>query len=83
MKQWGDRARAEVFVYWKAGGAHVFIAENVGGKIEFICPQTGERDFGKRFSDVLTGKTEVCRIDTLEPSPLITECCEPARRGGA
>lgn len=79
MKEWGDGARAEVYVVWKknvANGSHVFVAENVGGEVKYMCPQTNIDDYSGYFNLVAKGKTEIARIDNLEPSDLIQECCE-------
>ena len=76
MKEWGDGARAEIYVAWKGGDAHVFVAENVGGKIRYMCPQSGNMDYSDCFKRVKDKCTEICRLDTLTPSQLITECCE-------
>lgn len=77
MKEWGDGARAEVGVTWKgANSGHVFVAENIGGKIVFIDPQSGEMDVSWYFSRVRSQQTRVWRIDNLKPSEWIEECCE-------
>lgn len=76
MKEWGDGARAEIYVAWKGGEAHVFVAEQVGGKTVFIDPQTGSMDCKDYFKYVRSGTTSICRIDNLRPSNLIADCCE-------
>ena len=80
MKNWGDGARAEIFIVWDDGGAHVFAAENVKGKIRYICPQSGTADCSKWFKHVMHKETKICRIDTLEPTQLIMECCESSQK---
>lgn len=77
MKAWGNGARAEIYVAWKGGGAHVFIAENDNGVIKYICPQSGRKDYSYRFQDVCDGTAGIARIDNLKPSKWITHCCEP------
>jgi hypothetical protein len=80
LKEWGEGARAEVGVTWKgANSGHVFVAENIGGKVVFIDPQSGEMDVSWYFSRVRSHQTRVWRIDNLKPSEWIEECCE--RRG--
>jgi len=77
LKEWGDGARAEVGVTWKgANSGHVFVAENIGGKIHYIDPQSGEMDVSWYFSNVRTQRTRVWRIDNLRPSEWIEKCCE-------
>lgn len=77
LKEWGEGARAEVGVSWKgANSGHVFVAENVGGKIVFIDPQSGEMDVSYYFKNVRSNLSRVWRIDNLDPSELIEECCE-------
>lgn len=49
MLRWGDEARAEVFVLWGETGAHVFVAENVGGAVYFVDPHINAEDAGFRF----------------------------------
>ena len=41
MAKWGDGSRAKIFVQWKGGGGHFFIAEQSNGKTIFKCPQSG------------------------------------------
>lgn len=85
MKQWGDGARAEVYVAWSrklGGGAHVFVAENRGGKIVYIDPQSGREDASGYFKNAQKGRTMIARIDNLDPSDLIDGCCT-SRKGAA
>lgn len=77
MKRFGDGARAEVYIQWQGkNDAHVFVAEQIGGKTVFIDPQNGNVDVRWYFDYALEGKTELCRIDNLEFTELIEECCE-------
>ncbi len=77
LKEWGDGARAEVGVSWKgANSGHVFVAENVGGKVVYIDPQSGEMDVSYYFKSVRSNTSRVWRIDNLDPSEWIEECCE-------
>ena len=77
MKNYGDGARAEIYVLWKnKKEAHVFVAEQRNGKTIFIDPQDGTNDARYYFDYVSSGYTEMCRIDNLEASELIKACCE-------
>lgn len=76
MKSWGDGARAEVYVAWKAGSAHVFMAENHAGVITFIDPQTGSMNASNYFNLIKPSRTMICRLDQLTPTDLIKDCCQ-------
>lgn len=76
MKKYGNGARAEIYVEVDANNSHVFVAEQRDGKTVFIDPQDGNRDARSYFDYVVEGKTEMFRIDNLEPTDLIFECCE-------
>ena len=79
MSQWGDGARAQVVVVWRATNeGHTFIAEQINGETRFIDPQSGSGDVSRCFSAVRSGYTRFCRIDDLKPSRLIKECCKEA-----
>ncbi len=79
MKKFGEGSRAEIFVEWEGKNnrsSHVFVAENVGGNIYFIDPQNGNSNVNDYFDMIKSSKTEICRIDNLEVSDLIKECCK-------
>lgn len=63
MKDFGAGSRAIVAAA-KGRGGHVFIAENVGGKITYIDPQTNKRYSKLRFSHVTA--SQVIRIDNQQ-----------------
>lgn len=73
---YGNGARVEVYVQWKAGSAHVFMAEVIDGKVHFIDPQNGKDDVSYYFDYIKPTKTMICRLDNLEPTELIKECCK-------
>ncbi len=79
MQEWGDGARAIVRVRWKHGGGHVFIAEQLDGETRFIDPQTGRTDASSYFERVKKNGTYVMRIDNLEFTDRIKECCKNVR----
>ena len=76
MVTWGDGARAEVFVVWKNGDAHVFVAEQINGETVFIDPQNHSADASKYFESVLKGFTSILRIDNNNPADVILDCCD-------
>ena len=81
MSQWEDGARAQVVVMWAEGeGGHAFIAEKVNGEIRFVDPQTGDAECSDYFKEVEPGTSRFCRIDNLQPSERILECCKEARK---
>lgn len=78
MANWGEGARAEVYVAWKhSRSSHVFVAEQIGGKTRYMDPQKGDMDVSDYFKHASFGRTKVARIDHLEPNvDLIKGCCE-------
>lgn len=80
MRRWGDGARAEVYVNWAKGDAHVFVAENRNGKVVYIDPQNGVEDASGYFKKAKRNCTMIARIDNLNPSKLIDGCCT-SRKG--
>ena len=79
MAEWKDGARCEIYVQWKKGGAHVFVAEQVNGETRFYDPQKGSADCASCFERVKTGTTEFARIDNLPVSDFIRECVQNVR----
>ena len=82
MLDWGDGARAEVFVEWESGNIfHVFVAENRNGIVHFLDPQTGELDVEYYFENIKYGETKFFRIDNLEVNEkYIIKCCEERKK---
>lgn len=93
LLEWGDGARAEVYVSWDVEktngqrGGHVFVAENIGGVVRFVDPQTGSSDVSSYFDIIEAGKTEYARIDDIDFTDALDDCCTTrsehvdARRG--
>lgn len=82
MAQWGDGARAQITVVWADGdGGHTFIAEQENGHTRFLDPQTGSENASWYFSHVLGGATRFCRIDNLNTTNRINDCCQEVRHG--
>lgn len=63
MKDFGPGSRAIVHVS-KGRNGHVFMAENIGGKIRYVDPQTNSRYSGVSFGKV--SNVQVTRIDDQE-----------------
>ncbi len=79
VKSWGDNCRGIVRVRWKpenGGGGHVFIVERTNGVTRFIDPQNGEMN-AKTYFSLAKGSDVYCmRIDNLDFSDKITQCCK-------
>lgn len=82
MAQWGDGARAQITVIWNDGdGGHTFIAEQENGGTRFIDPQSGSENSSWYFSLVQEGTTRFCRIDNLNTTSRINDCCRGVSNG--
>lgn len=68
MKKYGDGARAIVSCEWNTGGGHVFIAENVGGRVRYIDPQTHRSYANNYFSYIKKGSLGLTRVDNAQPN---------------
>lgn len=76
MAQWGDGARAQIVVEWKGiNSGHTFIAEQIAGETRYFDPQSGSKDVSDYFSHVEKGSVKVCRIDKLDVTEKIFDCC--------
>lgn len=76
MQIWGDGARAQVAVVWKnTNSGHTFVAERVNGKTIYMDPQNGSMDVKKYFSLVKDDSVRLTRMDTLDVSYKILDCC--------
>lgn len=77
MNEWGDGSRAQVVVLWENGdGGHTFTAEQRKGTTIFVDPQNGDMDVGWYFDEAKSGCTRFCRIDNLQPSSHVLDCCK-------
>ena len=56
-------ARYSIYVSWKVGGAHVFIAEKENGVVRFVDPQTGRTDASDCFERGNEGRFGYFRMD--------------------
>ena len=82
LKEWGEGARSEICVVWKSRQdfSHIFAAENRNGKIIFVDPQLAVENVDKYFESAKEGYVFVHRMDNLEFTELIKECCEEVRQ---
>lgn len=79
MRQWGNGARAQITVNWRGvPSGHTFVAEQVNGETKFYDPQNGSLNAAEYFKQVAPGSVQLCRIDQLEPTSRILECCKKA-----
>ena len=74
MDEYGNGSRAIIEGFWNSNGkGHVFIAENVGGKIHFFDPQNKKMDCESYISDMSPVSMGIFRIDDLPFSSYISE----------
>jgi hypothetical protein len=71
FKKFGPGARGIVAVLWRFGGGHVFNLENVGGKVQFVDPQTGEPDVTRYFDHAEWAA--YVRVDDATPGSAVLE----------
>ena len=82
MTEFGNDSRAVVFIEWERDNpddenkAHVFIAENVEGKIKYVDPQNDDDNVDAYFWGAIPEKTCFARLDNLKFSDYIKLCCE-------
>lgn len=79
MQEWGDGARCQICVYWDTQGGHTFIAEQRNGKTVFLDPQTNDINVEKYFKEIKVTRSYFYRIDNLEVTDYIKDCCEEAK----
>lgn len=74
MNEYGNGSRAIIEGFWKSNGdGHVFIAENVGGKIQFFDPQNRKMDCESYIYDMSPISMGIFRIDDLPFNSYISE----------
>ena len=76
IKSFSENSRAIVRVQWKKRGGHVFISETIDGKTKFIDPQTNKKNVSEYLKRAKPESTFVMRIDNLEFTDKIFECCK-------
>lgn len=76
MAGYGEESRAVIYVAWKNGGAHVFIAEHKNGETIFIDLQSGKTDVANYSNQAKPDRILYCRIDNLKFSDYINGCCK-------
>lgn len=80
MKRWGDGSRAVVGVGFDSTSGHVFFAEQIDGETVYVDPQNPSADCAEYFKMAVKGRTHITRIDNLQPSDRITDCCKNGDR---
>lgn len=80
MDTWGDGSRCQICVLWKGRGGHTFIAERKNGKVKFIDPQVNDLDVSKYFDEIKVIGSYFYRIDNLEVTDYIKDCCKGVKK---
>lgn len=78
MEKWGDGSRCQICVYWQGGGGHTFVAERQKGKVMFIDPQVNDLDVANYFNLAKVKGSYFYRIDNLDVTDYIKDCCKGA-----
>lgn len=76
MGPWKNGARAIVAVDYRFGDGHVFIAEKINDKVCFFDPQLPTKDVNTIWGMIKPQTVNILRIDNLEFTERINECCE-------
>ena len=76
MRRWGDGSRAIVGMTFPSDVGHVFFAIQIDGKTVFVDPQYPAADCEQYFNRYVKGWLYVIRVDNLQPSDRITDCCK-------
>lgn len=76
MKGMPDGARCGVKIMLTEYNGHVFIAEKVGDKIEFVDPQSGKKDVSYYFSGATGEYISIMRLDNLKFTAMVEKCCD-------
>lgn len=77
LQNWGDGARVQIVVVDKYDPhrAHTFMALRNNGKTMFLDPQTGDEHAEECFDWAELSLTRFWRIDNLQPSAMVMDCC--------
>ena len=75
LKEAGHGARVEISITLP-NVSHLFMAENINGRVMFYDPQSNKTNVEFYFESVIVGQTEFTRIDNLEVTSLIKDCLE-------
>ena len=77
LQNWGDGARVQIVVVDKYDPhrAHTFMALRNNGKTMFLDPQTGDEHAEDCFDWAELSLTRFWRIDNLQPSAMVMDCC--------
>lgn len=59
----------EIYCGWKGGGAHVFCAEVLDGKVRYFDPQSGDNDVSRYIPRMKPGMVGIIRIDNKKINP--------------
>ena len=78
MDNWGDGSRCQICVYWNGGGGHTFVAERENGKVMFVDPQVNDLNVADYFNYAKVRGSYFYRIDNLDVTDYIKDCCKGA-----
>lgn len=77
LLDWGEGARTVIAVDFKnqEDEGHVFIAEVENGIVKYVDPQTADMNVESYFKDINPKEVILLRMDKLEFTNKIKECC--------
>jgi hypothetical protein len=81
FKRYGPGARGFVAVLWRFGGGHLFSVENLGGRVRFLDPQTGESGVGHYFDAAVWAA--YARVDQATPGSSVLEFATQSEASGS
>ena len=76
MRRWGNGSRAFVGVMFPSGMGHVFFVMQIDGETVYVDPQYPAADCEQYFKQYVKGGLYIIRVDNLQPSERITDCCK-------